>query len=232
MLWIWTAFSLGLFGSLHCAGMCGPIAMALPLSIKEKRSIIAQSLLYNFGRIASYSLMGLVMGLLGWGVLLAGYQKSLSIALGVAMIISAILSFSVESAFLRIPLVTKSYNLIKSKLSSAMANQSGTGAVKIGFINGFLPCGMVYVALAGALSSGNSMEGAAYMALFGLGTIPMMTGLILVSNVNRQWILKLRKLLPVIMFIFGLLLIKRGLALDIPLEMKFWEAANFPTMCH
>ena len=93
MIWMWTAFSLGLFGSLHCAGMCGPIAMALPLSMKEKTSILAQSLIYNFGRIASYMLMGLVMGLLGWGALVAGYQKYLSVG-----IVSTILRIDLEIA--------------------------------------------------------------------------------------------------------------------------------------
>lgn len=232
MLWIWTAFSLGLFGSLHCAGMCGPIAMALPLSMKEKRSIIAQSLLYNSGRMFSYSLMGLIMGLLGWGVFLTGYQKSLSIGLGAILMLTAFLGFSFENALIRVRPVNQAFNFVKRKMSESMSNPSGLGAMKIGFINGFLPCGMVYLALAGALNCSSSFEGAAYMALFGLGTIPLMTTLILFTSVNRSLILRLRKLFPLIVFFFGLLLIKRGLAMDIPLEMKFWEAANFPVMCH
>lgn len=232
MSWMWTAFSLGLFGSLHCAGMCGPIAMALPLSMKEKTSILAQSLIYNFGRIASYMLMGLIMGLLGWGALVAGYQKYLSVGMGSILVIFAFMSASLESAFVSLKPVASFYAMIKTRLSRLIQKNSYSASMQLGFLNGFLPCGMVYIALAGALASNGLGEGATYMGLFGLGTLPMMTGLVLISNINRNLILKLRKLLPSVMLIFGLLLIKRGLGIEIPLEMRFWEAYNFPLMCH
>ena len=86
---IWTAFTIGLLGSLHCVGMCGPIALALPLTSSERQQIIYQSLLYHSGRVITYAMMGFFMGLLGWGIAWSGYQKVLSIVLGSIMILLA-----------------------------------------------------------------------------------------------------------------------------------------------
>lgn len=232
MIWAWTAFTLGLFGSLHCLGMCGPIAMALPLTAAEKRSVFAQSLLYNIGRVSSYTLLGLLMGLLGWGVLIAGYQKTLSILLGILLVLAAFFTVSIENQFFRINTVNRFYNNLKIKLSQLLSRGSNANAYKLGLANGFLPCGMVYLALAGAVTSGGTTQGALYMTLFGLGTMPMMMGVMLFSKFNKRFFLKLRKLIPLVMLVFGLMLIKRGLALEIPLDFRFWEAANFPVMCH
>ena len=232
MLWTWTAFTLGLFGSLHCLGMCGPIAMTLPLTNKEKRSVFKQSLIYNLGRVSSYTFLGLIMGLLGWGVYIAGYQKSLSVILGAVLILASFFTVSLESQLFRIGFINKVFEKIKSTMSTLMYVNANSNAYKIGLVNGVLPCGMVYIALAGALTSGGLIEGAVYMTLFGLGTLPMMMGIMLFSNFNKNFILKFRKWIPLIMFLFGLLLIKRGLALEIPLDFSFWQAEKFPIMCH
>lgn len=231
-MWMWTAFTLGLFGSLHCLGMCGPIAMALPLSSKEKQTVVLQSIIYNLGRVSSYAILGLTMGLLGWGVVIAGYQKTLSVVLGVVLILSALFSFSLENGLLKFSFFRSLYGKIKSRLARLLQTNSNAGAYKIGLANGLLPCGMVYVALAGALTSGGTAQGTAYMALFGLGTLPLMTGVMLFSKFNRSIFLKLRRLLPLVLIIFGLMLIKRGLALEIPIDLRFWDATNNPIMCH
>ncbi len=231
-MWMWTAFTLGLFGSLHCLGMCGPIAMTLPLTAREKQSVVLQSLMYNLGRVGSYTLLGLAMGLMGWGILIAGYQKSISIILGVVLVLSAFFTVSLENGLLRIPALRHWYNTVKNKLSSLLNSKANGSAFQVGLANGLLPCGMVYIALAGALTSGGTMQGTFYMTLFGLGTLPMMMGVMLVSRFNRQFFLKLRKFIPLVMLIFGLLLIKRGLALELPVDFRFWEANNFPIMCH
>jgi len=231
-MWIWTAFSLGLFGSLHCLGMCGPIAMALPLTSSEKQSVFNQSVLYNMGRVSSYALLGLVMGLLGWGVLIAGYQKYLSVILGAILVLFAFFTVSLENGLLRIAVINNIYMRVRSALSSMLRVNTNASAFKIGLANGVLPCGMVYIALAGALTVGSTIQGMAYMALFGLGTLPMMLGVMLFSKFNRGFFLRLRKLIPLVMLIFGIMLIKRGLALEIPVDFRFWEAHNFPIMCH
>jgi len=229
---LWSAFTLGLFGSLHCLGMCGPIALALPLTKKERLAVVLQSFLYNIGRVFSYTFLGLILGLLGWGVAIAGYQKSLSIVLGIILIISAFFSISIENKLLRFGPFQRAYSKVKSKLSSLIRKNSFSNIFKLGFVNGLLPCGMVYVALAGALASGSTGQGALYMTLFGLGTLPMMMGVMLIGNFNKSFFLKLRKWIPLIMLAFGIMLIRRGLALEVPLDIKFWEANNFPVMCH
>ncbi len=229
---IWVAFTLGLFGSLHCVGMCGPIAMVLPLSSKEKRHVLFQSLLYHFGRITTYTLMGVFMGLMGWGILLSGYQKLFSILLGIVLIASAIFSFSLERRMFGNKYVQRFFNHIKNKLSASLSIKNNSGAFKIGLLNGILPCGLVYVALAGAVTGGNILYGAVYMTFFGLGTLPMMLGVMIFRNLYRRPFLKLRRLIPVGLALFGFLLIYRGIMLDVPFDLSFWEASKMPIMCH
>ena len=229
---LWIAFSLGLLGSLHCVGMCGPIALALPLTAQEKGKVIVQSLLYNGGRILTYSLLGLFMGLMGWGIVLAGYQKIFSIALGIALILSALFSLSFERQLMKNDWFRKSYERLKTRLSQLLSLRTTSSAFKIGLLNGILPCGLVYVALAGAVACGHALNGAAYMAAFGLGTIPLMLGMMLFGNFYRATFLKLRRWIPLGLVVFGLLFIYRGIMLEVPLDLEFWESTNFQIRCH
>lgn len=229
---IWAGFILGLLGSLHCVGMCGPLAMALPLSSKEKLQVIFQSLIYNLGRISTYALMGLFMGLMGWGIALAGYQKLFSILLGAALIISAIFSFSLEQRLLRNAWFHRAINLLKSKLSQLLSINSRSSAFRIGLLNGLLPCGLVYIALAGAIAYGNTLSGAIHMAAFGFGTLPLMFGVMVFGNLYKSSFSGFRKWIPAGLVVFGLFLIYRGMMLDVPADLQFWESNNFPIMCH
>ncbi len=154
-----SAFILGLFGSLHCVGMCGPIAMALPLTASEKWTVAVQSLLYQTGRVATYGMMGLVMGFTGWGIALSGYQNIVSIVLGATLILSALFSFSIEKRFMAHPIIHKFYDFLKTRLSGLLAISNRSHAFRVGLLNGFLPCGLVYVALAGAVVTGSIAGG-------------------------------------------------------------------------
>ncbi|NNE27700.1 MAG: sulfite exporter TauE/SafE family protein [Saprospiraceae bacterium] len=229
---LWVAFSLGILGSLHCVGMCGPIAMMLPLNAREKSQIFAQSFTYNIGRVFTYGFMGAFMGLMGWGIALAGYQKSISIVLGSLLVIAAVFSISLESRWLKNTLIQSVFQKLKTALAKRLKINSMSNAFQIGLLNGLLPCGLVYVALAGSIAEGTALSGALYMMAFGLGTLPLMLGVMLVKNFNRNRFIRLRKLIPFGLFVFGVLLIYRGIALDVPLDLKFWEANNFPIMCH
>jgi sulfite exporter TauE/SafE len=229
---IWAAFILGLFGSLHCVGMCGPIAMALPLTTRERSQVIFQSLLYHSGRITTYAMMGLFMGLMGWGIGLAGYQKTFSIALGAILIITAIFSISIEQKMMQNALFQRLFQFVKNRLGKLLSIRNKSSAFKIGLLNGILPCGLVYIALAGSITGGNAASGALYMAAFGVGTLPMMLGVMIFGNLNRKIFYRFRKWIPVGLVLFGTLLIYRGMVLDIPFDLKFWEDNNFPTMCH
>mgnify|MGYP002374950045 FL=1 len=86
-MFLLAAISLGFLGSFHCISMCGPIALTIPVKRNSTFSIISGSLIYNFGRILTYGSMGLLFGILGRGVTLAGWQGVLSIVLGVTILI-------------------------------------------------------------------------------------------------------------------------------------------------
>jgi len=214
---LWTALILGLAGSFHCIGMCGPIAFVLPVSRTSKVKIIFQTFLYHFGRLISYSLIGLLFGFIGKGLYLAGFQQRLSILMGVLMIAIILIPISIFNKYNFSKSLYKIINTIKIKLGFYLQKKSNKALFLIGFFNGFLPCGLVYMALIGAISTGNALQGTLYMALFGLGTVPLMTGAILAGNfVNISFRKKIQKTIPVFVVVIGLLFILRGLGLGIP----------------
>lgn len=214
---LWTALALGLAGSFHCIGMCGPIAFVIPVNRSSKAKLIFQTLLYHLGRLLSYSLIGLLFGFIGKGLYFAGFQQRLSILMGVIMIALVLIPSSLFNKFNFSKPLYKIISKIKSKLGLYLNKKSNKALFSIGFFNGFLPCGLVYMALIGSISTGNILQGALYMALFGIGTIPMMTGAILLGNfVNLSLRTKIQKVIPVFVVIIGLLFILRGLGLGIP----------------
>jgi hypothetical protein len=214
---LWTALALGLAGSFHCIGMCGPIAFVIPVNRSSKAKLIFQTLLYHLGRLLSYSLIGLLFGFIGKGLYFAGFQQRLSILMGVIMIALVLIPSSLFNKYNFSKPLYKIISKIKSKLGLYLNKKSNKALFSIGFFNGFLPCGLVYMALIGSISTGNILQGALYMALFGIGTIPMMTGAILLGNfVNLSLRTKIQKVIPVFVVIIGLLFILRGLGLGIP----------------
>jgi hypothetical protein len=213
----WTAFILGLAGSFHCIGMCGPIAFVLPIDKTSTSKSSVQIFLYHFGRLLSYAFIGLLFGLLGKGLYLAGFQQRLSILMGVLMIIIVLIPIHFFNKFnFSKPLYIAVGNL-KKYLGLYLKKKSNKAIFTIGFLNGFLPCGLVYMALIGAISTGNPYQGAIYMAIFGLGTIPMMSGAIILGNfISLSIRNKIQKIIPIFVIIIGLLFILRGLGLGIP----------------
>jgi hypothetical protein len=210
---IWTAFTLGLIGSLHCAGMCGPLALALPAAGNTAPGYVLGRVAYNAGRIVTYCLLGIVFGLAGWTFLLAGLQRWVSIALGVALLLGLLAS---RRLALWRP-VTSAVNQLKSGMSVLLRRRSFAALGALGLLNGLLPCGLVYVACAGAAVTGGVFAGARYMAAFGAGTVPMMLAISLSGKlVPASLRLKLVKTIPVCVFLLGTLLILRGMSLGIP----------------
>ena len=232
---LWTALVLGLAGSFHCIGMCGPIAFVLPVDRSSKSKVIFQTFLYNFGRLISYSLIGILFGFIGKGLYLAGFQQRLSVLMGVIMIATIVIPISVFNKYNFSKPLYKIIAKVKSKLGFYLSKKSNKALFLIGFFNGFLPCGLVYMALIGSISTGNVIQGALYMAIFGLGTIPMMAAAILLGNfVSVSIRSKIQKAIPVFVVIIGLLFILRGLGLGIPYispsDAKL-QLSNNPTEC-
>jgi hypothetical protein len=214
---LWTALVLGLAGSFHCIGMCGPIAFVLPVDRSSKSKLIFQTFLYHLGRIISYSLIGLLFGFIGKGLYLAGFQQRLSILMGLVMILIVIIPVSLFNKYNFSKPLYKIIGKVKQKLGLYLTKKSNKSLFLIGFFNGFLPCGLVYMALIGSISTGNALNGSFYMAIFGIGTIPLMTGAIFLGNfVNLSLRNKIQKAIPVFVVIIGLLFILRGLGLGIP----------------
>jgi sulfite exporter TauE/SafE len=208
-----TAFLLGLVGSLHCAGMCGPLALALPAAGNTTPGYVLGRVAYNAGRIVTYCLLGIVFGLAGWTFLLAGLQRWVSIALGVSLLLCL---FASRRLSLSRP-VTSAVNQLKSRMSVLLRRRSFAALATLGLLNGLLPCGLVYVACAGAAATGGTLAGASYMTAFGIGTVPMMLAISLSGKlVPPSLRLKLVKTIPVCVFLLGSLLILRGMSLGIP----------------
>jgi sulfite exporter TauE/SafE len=214
---IFAAFFIGLVGSLHCIGMCGPIAIALPVPDSSNLSFFTGRILYNLGRVVTYSFLGAVLGFLGGRIALAGAQQAVSIILGVVIIIAVLLPPKYKNYFAQNPLTQKLAQPLKENIGVLFKKGTFSAMFLIGILNGFLPCGLVYVALAGAIASGDAISGAAVMILFGLGTVPaMFAATIFGKFINVGIRTKIRKAVPVLAILLGVIFILRGMNLGIP----------------
>jgi sulfite exporter TauE/SafE len=226
---LWTAFILGLVGSLHCAGMCGPLTLALPQTGNSTVSFAVGRLAYNLGRVVTYCLLGVIFGLVGKTIFLAGIQRWVSIVLGMALFIGL---FTSRKLALWKP-VTALVGILKSKMSILLHQRNFPALVTLGLLNGLLPCGLVYVAGAGATASGGLFSGVSYMAAFGAGTVPMMFAISLSGKlVPFSLRLKLQRAIPFSIFLLATLLILRGMSLGIPYVSPVLSADGGMSCCH
>lgn len=213
----WTAFTIGLLGSMHCIGMCGPIAFALPLDRSSAFSIYAGSLFYNLGRLSTYFAVGILFGIIGHGIAWAGFQQTLSIIVGLGMILSILIPFAIK----RNISVLGKWNLIvgqvKSSLAKRFSKKSLSNLFSIGLLNGLLPCGLVYMGLAGATAMASPINGGLFMLFFGLGTLPLMLSVAVLGNTLKfSFKAKIRKATPIFIILIGGMFILRGMNLGIP----------------
>ncbi|HYQ56408.1 MAG TPA: sulfite exporter TauE/SafE family protein [Draconibacterium sp.] len=238
-----SALILGLMGSFHCAGMCGPIAIALPLHGNTVPQKIFGGTLYNLGRTLTYGVMGAIFGYVGQGLQLIGFQQKVSVIMGALMIISVLFPKLFKNQYKMDKSWSSAVGKLKKKIGEMFSIRSFQSLFFIGMLNGLLPCGLVYMAIAGAIGTGGIAEGSLYMILFGLGTIPMLLAISLAGNVMSLAVRKrINKLIPVLVVVVGILFVLRGLSLGIPylsppkqkIEQKFeksleTESAALPT---
>ena len=214
---ILSALGLGFASGFHCIGMCGPIALSMGLTKKQATNFYLQNLTYQFGRITTYAILGAVLGIIGQGFHMVGFQQYLTIIVGILLIIMAIFSFGGKDFASKIPFLSKFLFKVKMKLSKLLQKADYRSRYATGILNGLLPCGMVYMALTASLAAGGITEGATFMALFGLGTLPFMFFVVLVGNLMTTTLrFKILKFVPVMMIILGGLFILRGMELGIP----------------
>ena len=214
---LYSAFIFGLISSFHCIGMCGPIALMLPVDRNNQAKKVTQIITYHLGRLTAYGSIGFVFGLLGKGFFLAGIQQNFSIFIGAAMIIIVLTPEKIFAKYNFSKTAFKLISKIKTALGSQFRNKSYKSLFTIGLLNGFLPCGMVYVALFGAIAMQSESLGVLYMILFGLGTVPLMSSMVYINSYLTIPIRnKIQKIIPYVAVFIGCLFILRGLGLGIP----------------
>lgn len=234
---LWSGLIFGLLGSFHCVGMCGPIAFMLPLDRKSKSKRVFQLLSYHIGRLLTYAIIGFIFGLVGKRVNVFGLQQQLSIIIGLAMIAMILIPSKILNRYNFSKPIYSAIAKLKSAMGIQLKKKDSVTFFSIGFLNGLLPCGLVYMAVFGSLTSGNSAYGALYMLLFGLGTIPLMTTAIYLGNfLKGQVKQRILKVIPVFVVIIGLLFVLRGLGLGIkyisPSKMVTVEKVSSKNSCH
>ncbi len=226
-------FSLGVISSLHCVGMCGPLSFALPIQYLSNTQRLIAILLYQVGRVITYSSLGLVFGLAGRKVYLAGFQQWFSIGMG-ALILFLLVQYWIFRKRLQPNLVNKFYVSIQKLMTKILKIRGTTPFLFLGIANGFLPCAMVYIALAGALVTTEVQRGVLFMAMFGLGTMPAM---IAISYFRQFFSLRIRnsfrKIVPIFIFVMAVILILRGMNLGIPfISPVLQSASHTAVICH
>ncbi|SFR77127.1 sulfite exporter TauE/SafE family protein [Maribacter stanieri] len=230
-----SALILGFMGSLHCVGMCGPIAFMLPVDRTNNYKKFGQIFIYHFGRLLAYGFIGLIFGLLGKGLSIFGLQQKLSIAIGALMILVVLIPYKTFNKYNLSKPIYKIISKVKNQLGKELKKKSPDTFLTIGFLNGFLPCGLVYMALFASIAMGDALQGSLYMVLFGLGTLPLMTAAIYFSNLLKGGVRqKVQRAIPVFVVIIGVLFILRGLGLGIPYvsPAPVTELASSAIECH
>ena len=230
-----TAIVFGLLGSFHCIGMCGPIAFMLPVDRTNNAKRITQIFVYHLGRIFTYGLLGLLFGFLGKGFYLFGFQQYLSIIIGFVMILMVVLPKKTINKFSITKPIYKLLSGVKNRLGKELKKKRIDTFFTIGFLNGFLPCGLVYMAIFASIATGNVIEGSFYMMLFGLGTIPLMTAFVYLGNFATGLVRKrIQQFIPVAVVVIAVLFILRGMGLGIPYvsPIHIHEMVDGGQMCH
>lgn len=224
---LWTALFLGLVGSLHCAVMCGPLTLAVVRLDGSRTSLSKTRLVYHAGRLTIYTIIGAIFGALGQTFALAGLQRWLSIIAGLAILICL---FSSSRASLKLP-VAKLVIKLKTAFATLLSRRTLAAQFALGSLNGLLPCGLVYIAAAGAATTLSPAMGALHMLVFGIGTLPMLLGLSgmagRVSHITRRT----PKLVGICVAVVAILLVLRGLSLGVP-YLSPALAASEPAHCH
>ena len=218
MIWqfIIAGFTLGLIGSLHCVGMCGPLSLALPVQYLDKSQRVFAIVLYQVGRVITYSTLGLIFGLAGRQIYVAGLQQWFSIGMG-TLIIFLLCQYWIFRRNLRPTLLNNFYTAVQRLMIKILKTRGAISFLLFGTANGLLPCGMVYIALAGSLVTTAVHQSVLFMAMFGLGTLPAM---IAISLFGQFFSLKVRnsfrRIVPVFVTVMAVVLILRGMNLGIP----------------
>ncbi len=234
MIFLWMAFTLGLTGSLHCMGMCGPLALGVcSKSANTSNQLISNILVYNIGRILTYFILGIIIGLFSHLIVIGGAQKIISIVAGAFLVFFALSSSNIDHLLTNNKLI-KGVSNYTLKINTFVYKRFGIpNALVMGILNGLLPCGLVYLALAGALTTGSALSGGLFMLFFGLGTVPLLAvSVYFGNNLKKHFPTLYQKVLPTMTGILGIMMILRGILINMPLSLNFFDALKNPILCH
>jgi len=225
-------FMIGLAGTMHCAGMCGPIAMALPTGSSRGAHYVTGRLLYQIGRIGTYMILGTLAALGASAITISGYEGVVSITAGVLMIVSAVLQLLWHKSLLPAGPLLRLTAPVRSAMQRLLHQRSLLALLGIGAVNGLLPCGLVLSAIFGSAATTDPAQGAMFMAAFGLGTLPVMTAI----SLGGGWITNhlkgtARLAMPVLALLLGTVFVVRGMHLGIPLLSPKPPVAEHQAAC-
>lgn len=230
--WLTAGLAMGAIGSLHCVGMCGPIAMSLPAVNQSPASRFAGTLLYNAGRVFTYALLGAILGAVGYSFVLLGFQRWLTISAGILMLIFLLLPNKFKKGDRSVKMLAP----LRKKIAAMYSEPRFSSLFAIGVLNGLLPCGLVYASLAVAVAGGNIFSSSLFMAAFGAGTLPMMWMVaFFAGSFKLSFRLSIRKAYPYIVFVMACIMILRGLNLGIPFispELHNGHSPAAVVQCH
>ena len=231
-----SGFIIGIVGSVHCAGMCGPLALALPVPLGSRAQFVAGRLLYNAGRVLTYALLGAIAGLVGKRLFMAGAQQTVSIVLGVLLLVAALAPAALKRLRVGRTVIGRITNPVQRVIGSRLQHSSLLALFFLGLVNGILPCGLVYMALAAAITTGGVVQGVLFMTGFGVGTVPMMFVIALAGKQIQGGLRKrLTALMPVFAAVIAVLIILRGMNLGIPYVspvLPQQQGTADPSCCH
>jgi len=217
MEFISAALILGFISSFHCIGMCGPIAFSLGIDATNKFKFHTQNITYQFGRITTYTFMGLMFGIIGRGLNILVYQKYISITAGILLILMVLLPGKTSEIGNQMKFLNRFMIKLKIFLSKYIQRKDYFSRYTTGILNGLLPCGPVYVALTASIAAGNILNSALFMTFYGIGTLPFMFAAVVAGNLMSIKLRnKLNKIYPYMIILMGIIFIFRGLELGIP----------------
>jgi len=211
------ALTLGLLGSMHCIGMCGPLILAVPSNAASRMKFIAERVLYNTGKALTYGLLGAMLGYAGKSVLM-NFQQNVSIILGITLLITAAIPFGLKAKIGKYSPLNILYTLVKEKFSVLIKKRGNIALFIMGMLNGLLPCGLVYTALIGATVVADVWHSAMFMAVFGIGTSPALIAVSLTGKlISVRFRSMITRAIPAFSIVLAVILILRGMNLGIPL---------------
>ena len=225
------ALSMGLMSSFHCIGMCGPIALALPVQKGNSWQKFSGLFIYNGGRALTYAALGAAIGTVGSSLAWFGYMRYLSVFAGILMLLFVFWPQKLDRYFHPPKFWQRAVNQLKRGMSEMLHSRKMHGWLLLGIMNGLLPCGLVYLALISSVATASIAGGGTFMFLFGIGTLPMMMTVgVLKNRITPSLRNQMRKITPIMLAVAGIWMIGRGILIEYPLENNGSSAEI--TICH